>query len=121
MERLSLFDTKHITFWLLLVFIAGISLSSIQFFGHSSMWFDELTCALNVQHHTYYQLATQSLDYNQVAPVGFLLLEKFATSLFGENDFAFRFFPWVWSLVSLAVFLDVAKHFFKGPFLVAAF
>ena len=121
MQRSNLLNPRHINFWLFLVFITGASLSSIQFFGHSSMWFDELTCALNVQHHTYYQLATQSLDYNQVAPVGFLLLEKFATSLFGENDFAFRFFPWIWSLVSLVFFLDVAKHFFKGPLLVAAF
>ena len=121
MQRSNLLNPRHINFWLLLVFTTGVVLSSIQFFCHSSMWFDELTCALNVQNHTYYQLATQSLDYNQVAPVGFLLLEKFATSLFGENDFAFRFFPWIWSLVSLVFFLDVAKHFFKGPLLVAAF
>jgi len=121
MQRSGFLNPRHINSWLLLVFITGATLSSIQFFGHSSMWFDELTCALNVQHHTYYQLATQSLDYNQVAPIGFLLLEKFATSLFGENDFAFRFFPWIWSLVSLVFFLDVARYFFKGPALVAVF
>jgi hypothetical protein len=121
MQRLSFLNPRHINFWLLPVFITGVILCSIQFFGHSSMWFDELTCALNVQHHSYFQLVTQSLDYNQVAPVGFLLLEKFATTLFGENDFAFRFFPWIWSLVSLVFFLDVAKHFLKGPLLVAAF
>lgn len=121
MQRLNLLNPRHINFWLLLVFTTGVILSSIQFFGHSSMWFDELTCALNVQHHSYYQLMTQSLDYNQVAPVGFLLFEKFATTLFGENDFAFRFFPWIWSLVSLVFFLDVVKHFLKGPLLVAAF
>lgn len=121
MQRSNLLNPRHINFWLLLVFVTGAILSSIHFFGRSSMWFDELTGALNVQHHTYYQLATRSLDYNQVAPVGFLLLEKFATSLFGENDLAFRFFPWIWSLVSLLLFLDVARHFLKGPVLVAAF
>ena len=121
MQHSNLLNPRHINFWLLLVFITGVFLCSIHFLGRSSMWFDELTCALNVQHHTYYQLATQSLDYNQVAPVGFLLLEKFATSLFGENDFAFRFFPWIWSLVSLVLFLNIARHFIKGPVLVAAF
>jgi hypothetical protein len=120
-KRNNLRNILQIKFWLLLVFITGAVLSSVQFFGHSSMWFDELTGALNVQQHTYYQLATQPLDYNQVAPVGFLLLEKLATSLFGENDFAFRFFPWIWSLVSLLFFLEIAKYFFKGPGLVAAF
>ena len=121
MERSNLLNLRHANFWLLLVLITGIILRSIHFFGRSSMWFDELTCALNIQTHSYFQLATQSLDYNQVAPVGFLLFEKFATSLFGENDFAFRFFPWLWSLVSVLLFLKIAKHFLQGFVLIAAF
>ncbi len=121
MKRSNLRNPGHIDFWLMIVFVAGASLSSIHFFGRSSMWFDELTAALNVQHHSFYQLATESLDYNQVAPVGFLLQEKLATTLFGENDFAFRFFPWIWSLVSLVLFLQVARHFIKGPLVVATF
>lgn len=121
MKRIILLHPKQLNFWLFLVFITGVLLCSLHFFGRSSMWFDELTSALNVQHHSYYQLATQPLEYNQVAPVGFLLLEKFATTLFGENDFAFRFFPWIWSLVSLPLFLSIARYFIKGPVLVAAF
>lgn len=121
MKLSSFLNPKHINGWLLLVFIAGSALCSIHFFGRSSMWFDELTCALNVQHRTYYQLATQSLDYNQVAPIGFLLLEKFATDVFGENDLAFRFFPWVCSLISLVLFVPIATHFIKGPMAIAAY
>ena len=121
MKRSNFLNPRDTNFWLLVVFLIGVTLSSIHLFGRSSMWFDELTSALNVQHHTYYQLTTQSLEYNQVAPVGFLLLEKFATSVFGETDFAFRFFPWIWSLASLMLFLSIAKHFIKGHNLIAAF
>ncbi len=120
MQRLTLLNIRHTNFWLLLIVITGIILRSIHFFGRSSMWFDELTCALNIQTHSYFQLATQSLEYNQVAPMGFLLFEKLATSLFGENDFAFRFFPWLWSMVSLVLFLKIAKHFLQGFVLIAA-
>ncbi|MFZ1306447.1 MAG: hypothetical protein WAR80_11445 [Ferruginibacter sp.] len=112
---------RKIHFWTSLIIIAGIALRSIHFFGRSSMWFDELTNALNVQSHSFYQLVTQSLDFNQVAPVGFLLLEKTATTIFGENDLAFRFFPWVCSIVSLFLFLSICKQFLKGGFLLASF
>lgn len=104
-----------------MTFIIGITLRSIHFFGRSSMWFDELTSALNVQSHTYYQLTTQSLEFNQIAPIGFLLYEKLATSLFGENDLAFRFFPWVLSLFSLVLFFQISKQFVKGTALLATF
>lgn len=103
-ETRKIFDIRHINFWLALSFIAGIILRCIHYFGRSSMWFDELTNAINIQSHSFYQLATQSLDFNQVAPVGFLLLEKTATTIFGENDLAFRFFPWVCSIISMFFF-----------------
>lgn len=121
MKQLNLSEPRHLNFWIAITFIIGIVLRSIHFFGRSSMWFDELTSALNVQSHTFYQLTTQSLDFNQVAPIGFLLYEKLATSLFGENDLAFRFFPWVCSLFSLVLFFQISKQFVKGSALLATF
>jgi hypothetical protein len=40
------------------------------------MWLDELASAKNIESRNYYDLATQSLDFNQVAPIGFLLSQK---------------------------------------------
>jgi hypothetical protein len=85
------------------------------------MWFDELTSALNIRDKSFYQLATQSLDYNQVAPVGFLWLEKLSTVFLGVNNHAYRFFPLVFSIISLFLFLNISKHFFKGIALLSAF
>jgi hypothetical protein len=105
----------------MLVSIVGVALRCVHFYGRSSMWFDELTSALNIRDRSFYQLATESLDHNQVAPVGFLLLEKLATVLFGVNDHAYRFFPFVFSLIALPLFLNISKHFLKGIPLLCSF
>src|SRR4028119_1011918 len=111
---------RHINFWIALTVLIGITLRTVQYVGNSSMWFDELTSALNIQSRTFYELATQPLDYNQVAPVGFLLCEKLAISILGESDQAFRFFSWLWSIASLILFILVAKRFLRGFYLLAA-
>lgn len=111
---------RHINFWIALSVLVGITLRTVQYLGTSSMSFDELTSALNIQSKTFYELATQSLDYNQVAPVGFLLGEKLATYVFGESDEIFRFFPWLWYLASLILFVLIAQRFLKSFYLLAA-
>lgn len=117
----SLFNLRQINFWIALVLMAAIALHSIHFIFRTSMWFDELTAALNVRDKSFYQLVTQSLDYNQVAAVGFLLLQKLSIVLFGVNDHAYRFFPFLFSIVSLFLFLEISKHFFKSIALLSVF
>lgn len=117
----NILNPRHVNFWLMIFFIIGMALRSIHYFGRSSMWFDELTSALNIRDRSFFQLATGSLDYNQVAPVGFLLLEKSATVLFGINDHAYRFFPWVFSICSLLLFFNISKYFLKGIPLLCTF
>ena len=85
------------------------------------MWFDELTSALNIRDRSFFQLATESLDHNQVAPVGFLLLEKLSTVLFGINGHAYRFIPFVFSLIALPLFFKISRQFLKGIPLLCAF
>jgi hypothetical protein len=120
-NKAGLLNPRHINFWIMLVFVVGIALRCVHFFGRSSMWFDELTSALNIRDRSFFQLATQSLDHNQVAPVGFLLLEKLATVIFGVNDHAYRFFPFVFSICSLLLFLNISKFFLKGIPLLCSF
>ncbi|MCY7310934.1 MAG: hypothetical protein LH619_09155 [Chitinophagaceae bacterium] len=121
MKKARLINYKHIDFWLLLILVTAIILHLNHFFFRTSMWFDELTCALNVRDHSFYQLATQSLDYNQIAPVGFLLLEKLSTVIIGVNDHAYRLFPLIFSLISLLLFLNISKQLFKGIALFSVF
>ncbi len=67
----KLLNPQHFNFWIALTKLVGIVLRTVQYLGTSSMSFDELTSALNIQSRTFYELATQSLDYNQVALLAF--------------------------------------------------
>lgn len=115
------YSPRTLHFWLLVVFLVAVILRGVHYFGRSSMWLDELASAFNISERSYYQLATESLDFNQVAPLGFLWLQKTATLLFGVNDHAYRFFPFVLSLLSLVLFLSICKNFLKGLPLLGAF
>ncbi|MDX1671689.1 MAG: glycosyltransferase family 39 protein [Balneolaceae bacterium] len=78
------------------------------------MWTDELNIAVNVQTHSISSLVTESLDYNAVAPVGFLVFLKGVTSLFGDYDWSFRIVPWILSLVGLLFFWRICRIYLNG-------
>jgi hypothetical protein len=76
---------------LAVLFVAvGCILRLVQYFGNPSQWFDELLLSNNVASRSLTTLLTAPLGDGQVAPVGFLLLEKTATLIFGQTDLAFR-------------------------------
>lgn len=114
------FNPKHLNFWIAIIIIAGMMLRSVQYFGATSLWLDEVTSALNIQKRNFVQLATEKLEFNQIAPIGFLWTSKIAALLFGEEDLAYRFVPWLWSLLSLPLFYFVAKRFLHRFYLLAA-
>ena len=64
-------------FFVFLIITIGVALTTIQYLGRSSMYLDELASAKNIETRNYHQLATESLDFNQVAPIGFLLTHSF--------------------------------------------
>ena len=112
---------KKIDFWIMVVTVIAIVLRCIHYFGRSSMWLDELASAFNISERSFYQLATETLNFNQVAPLGFLWLQKLSTVIFGVNDHAFRFFPFVLSLIAIGLFLAICKNFLKGIPLLGAY
>ncbi|HEX2684267.1 MAG TPA: hypothetical protein VHL77_10055 [Ferruginibacter sp.] len=114
------YNPKKFRFWILVALLCGVILRSIQYFGATSMWLDEVASAMNIQTRNFAQLATEKLDFNQVAPLGFLWTSKIAALVFGENDLAYRFVPFCWALLSLPLFYLVAKRFLSGAFLLAA-
>ncbi|HYO47404.1 MAG TPA: hypothetical protein VEY33_12035, partial [Gemmatimonadota bacterium] len=61
----------------------GVALRTIQYASLGSMWLDELAIAINVSERSLAELVLRSLDLNQVAPPGFLALEKLGGLLLG--------------------------------------
>jgi len=90
------------------VLILGLGLRLAQYATGRSLWLDEALLALNIIHRPIGGLF-RALDYHQGAPLGFLLLEKLATKLAGNGEFALRAFPFVFGILGLFFFSRVAK------------
>jgi hypothetical protein len=104
-------STRTARTWLsILLLVAGIALRLWQYFGRSALWTDEATLANNIVARTYEQLFFAPLAHNQVAPVGFLLVEKLAVTSFGANELALRACPLIFSIVSLLLLWRVASR-----------
>jgi 4-amino-4-deoxy-L-arabinose transferase-like glycosyltransferase len=75
-----------------LVIALGIVIRLRQYLDQRSLWMDEAMMSLNIAAHNWLPL-TQPLDYAQVAPVGFLWLERTAVVIGGVNELTLRAFP----------------------------
>jgi predicted membrane-bound mannosyltransferase len=90
--------------------LIGVALRLIEYLHNRSMWWDESMLALNILHRTARQL-WQPLDYNQGAPIGFLLLERLAVNMFGQGELALRLVPLISGILSVFLFYRVALRF----------
>ncbi len=86
-----------------LVIFIGILLAVYQFIFNRSLWIDEAMLALNIIKRGFSGL-TEPLYYEQVAPVGFLFIERISVLMLGKNEFALRIFPLISFLVSIPLF-----------------
>ena len=87
----------------------GILVRLAQYLYNRSLWNDEAALALNIVNRSYFELL-QPLNYDQGAPIGFLLVEKLAVQLFGDNEYALRLFPLLSAIISLFIFYELAKR-----------
>jgi hypothetical protein len=109
---------------LLALVLVGAVLRLWQYLAGTSLWLDETMLGRNIVELPLGALLTQPLALDQVAPRGFLLVEKIATTLLGNEDWALRLFPLAVGLASLPLFRRLAERALDGlavPFAVAAF
>jgi hypothetical protein len=110
---------KYLTLGLLFF---GVLVRIVQYFHNRSLWGDELSLALNILDRSYGELA-QPLSSNQSAPLGFLWLEKLATQLLGESEYALRLLPLI-AIISLMVFYRLVRRYcslWAAPIAIALF
>ena len=96
------------------ILLAGVLLRFRQYLTGRSLWLDEAMLALNIVDRNFLGLF-KPLDYDQGAPIGFILVEKTFSLMFGRSEFSLRLFPFVVGLVSLWLFYLLLKHFTRGP------
>jgi hypothetical protein len=87
----------------------GILLRVVQYASNRSLWIDESGLALNLIGKGLIDL-TGSLDFNQAAPVGFLLTEGIAARVLGFSEYALRLFPLICGLLSIPAFVWLARR-----------
>src|ERR1700676_670623 len=86
----------------------GAILRLTQYLSNRSLWFDESLLTQNIVHRSFSELLNP-LDNNQAAPLGFLMLERFAVQVWGTSEYALRFLPFLCGLISLLLFHRMAK------------
>jgi hypothetical protein len=94
--------------------LLGAILRLRQYLTGRSLWADEAMLALNIVERNFAGMF-HPLDYDQGAPIGFLLVEKLFNSLLGKHEFALRLFPLLVGLTSLWLFYRLLKRVISGP------
>lgn len=97
----------------LTLLLLGALLRIRQYLAGRSLWVDEAMLALNIVNRGFAGMF-MPLDYDQGAPIGFLLVEKIFNSILGKNELALRLFPLLVGLLSLWLFYLLLKRTANG-------
>lgn len=97
----------------------GLVLRLRQYLFNRSLWLDEAMLALNIIEKDLSGLFGK-LDYNQGAPLGFLLLEKLVATLLGSGERALRLLPLLAGCASLVLFYVLARKLLSAPGMLVA-
>ena len=96
-----------------LILLLGFVLRLRQYLTGRSLWLDEAMLALNIVNRDFVGLF-QPLDYDQGAPIGFLLVEKVINVMFGDHEFVLRLFPLVAGMAALGLFYLLLRRTTSG-------
>ena len=102
-----------------ILILLGLVFRFGKYLINRSLWLDEAMIALNIIDRSPLEFL-QPLDFNQAAPFGFMLLEKFVFYQFGKSEYALRAIPLLASVGSLVAFYLLARRLLKPfPMLLA--
>ncbi len=114
------YNDQRWTIWAGVLITAGILLRLFHFFDNRSFWIDEVYLSSSLIQMNFTELMTPPLLYEQKAPIGYLWTVKVLVLLFGNKEMALRLFPLICGILSLFLFLPVARYFLKPLGVVVA-
>jgi hypothetical protein len=97
----------------ILILLLGLVFRLRQFLTGRSLWLDEAMLVLNIVNRNFAGLF-QPLEYDQGAPIGFLLVEKSLNIMFGDHEFVFRLFPFMAGVAALGLFYLLLRRTTSG-------
>jgi len=104
--------------------LVGIALRLWAYVANPALWLDEILLSRNIIDRSLLDLLTRPLLLDQVAPRGFLLVEKVSMLLLGPTEYALRLFPLLCAVGAMVLFRKLAERTLTGlavPFAVAVF
>jgi hypothetical protein len=105
---------------IILVVVAGAALRVWQYAANTSLSVDEIALANSILTFDIKTLLTNPLPHYQVAPEGFLLVQKLAVLTFGPGEYTLRLFPFICALMSLVLFAYFALRILNRVAAIAA-
>jgi hypothetical protein len=87
----------------------GLVLRLVRYLQNFPMWCDETMLAANLLDRPWTELA-RPLDYHQVCPLAFLVLEWVATRWLGFSEATLRLVPFLGAFASVPLFYLLAKR-----------
>ncbi|MGD9602557.1 MAG: ArnT family glycosyltransferase [Gammaproteobacteria bacterium] len=99
---------------LLVLLGLGIALRVFQYLSGPDQWLDEIALSKAVLDLDFAALWFGPLPYDQVAPPGFLMLQKLLIVIFGPQDAVFRLVPFLSSVAALLLFCSIARRYLDG-------
>lgn len=94
--------------------LLGIALRAVAYFGDVALGLDEVLLGRNVLERSMRDLLFAPLGLDQVAPRGFLFVEKLAVLVFGPSELALRLFPFLSAVASVVLFRRVVERLIPG-------
>lgn len=92
----------------------GIALRIWQYAFDATLWLDEIAFSRNILGLSLHDLLLRPLSYDQVAPRGFILVEKLMSLAFGPSELTLRFIPLVVSIAGVILFWRLAERMLDG-------
>ena len=92
------------------ILAVGIAIRTAVYLRGYNFYIDEASLASSIIGRSWKGLLTPPLDYGQLAPPGFLLLERALTRVFGTSEEALRALPFAASLVTLPLIVALARR-----------
>ena len=94
--------------------LIGVILRFWAYLANTALYLDEILLSHSILNLPLVNLLTRPLPIDQVAPLGFLLVERCSVAIFGHNEFALRLFPFVCAIISLILFRRLAERALTG-------
>src|SRR5215204_2716471 len=117
-NRLDIIKESKLVWWAVVAW--GWIFYLRQYASNRALWADEASLATNLVNRTFWGL-TQQMDHHQAAPVGFLFIEKFFITIFGNKEYFLRLFPFLAGLLSVYFIYRLARDHFGTWGLLAVF